>query len=104
MAVHLERSTLLSSFVLIPCQFADRLITTIDKHVLPVDWRRDPAPVALAEIGDRWVKGRESAVLAVPSAVIVEEANFLLNPAHRDFKRIRIGDPQDFAFDQRLIK
>lgn len=104
MAVHLDRSTLLASFVLIPCHFDERLVTAVDRTRLPAHWRRDPPPPELAAVGDVWVKQARSAVLAVPSAVIDEETNFLLNPAQPDFSRIRIGDPQEFEFDQRLIK
>ncbi len=41
--------------------------------------------------------------LAVPSVIILEELNFLLHPAHPDFKKIRVGQPQPFAFDPRLV-
>jgi RES domain-containing protein len=104
MAVHLDRSTLLASFVLLPCEFDERLLTTLDKADLPVHWRRDPAPPELAVIGNAWVTAARAAVLAVPSAIIEDETNFLLNPAHPDFSKIRIGDPQAFEFDPRLIK
>jgi len=50
------------------------------------------------------VRNAASAVLAVPSAIIDEETNYLLNPAHSDFAAIRIGNPHDFEFDQRLIR
>ncbi|PYR26696.1 MAG: hypothetical protein DMF98_08180, partial [Acidobacteria bacterium] len=101
MAVHLDRSTLLASFVLIPCEFDDRLVTAVDRKALPAQWRLEPPLPALAAIGDAWVKQAQSAVLAVPSAIIEEETNFLLNPAHPDFLKIRIGHPQTFEFDQR---
>ena len=104
MAVHLDRSTLLAAFVLVPCEFDRRLVTAVDRRALPAHWRRDPAPPVLATIGHAWVRQARSAVLAVPSAIIEEETNFLLNPAHPDFPKIRIGDPQDFDVDQRLIK
>lgn len=104
MAVHLDRATLLASFVLIPCEFDERLATTIDRRALPAQWRRNPPPPELAAIGDAWVKHAQSAVLAVPSAIIEDETNFLLNPAHPDFSAIRVGDPQAFEFDARLIK
>jgi RES domain-containing protein len=104
MAVHLDRSTLLASFVLIPCEFDDRLVRAVDRKALPAQWRLEPPIPALAAIGDTWVKQAQSAVLAVPSAIIEEETNFLLNPAHPDFLQIRIGHPQTFEFDQRLIK
>jgi RES domain-containing protein len=40
--------------------------------------------------------------LSVPSAVVPPERNYLLNPAHRDFTKIRIGKPEPFHFDPRL--
>jgi len=43
-------------------------------------------------------------VLAVPSAIIPRERNYLLNPAHRDFKAIRIGAPEPFGLDPRMWK
>jgi RES domain-containing protein len=46
-------------------------------------------------------KGR-TAVMVVPSAVIPGEKNLLLNPAHRDFREIRIGAGRLFRFDERL--
>ena len=104
MAVHLDRSTLLASFVLIPCEFDDRLVTAVDRKALPAQWRLEPPLPVLAAIGDARVKQAQSAVLAVPSAIIEEETNFLLNPAHSDFLKITIGHPQTFEFDQRLIK
>jgi RES domain-containing protein len=41
-------------------------------------------------------------VLAVPSAVIPQEMNYLLNPRHVNFKRIRVRNPEPFRFDPRL--
>jgi RES domain-containing protein len=41
-------------------------------------------------------------VLTVPSAVIPQELNYLLNPGHADFKRIRVSKPEAFRFDPRL--
>jgi RES domain-containing protein len=104
MAVHLDPSALLMSFVLIPCEFAERLVTAVDRSALPSRWRRDPSPPELAAIGDAWIKEARSAVLAVPSAIIEHESNFLLNPAHPGFSQIRIGKPQDFEFDTRLVR
>jgi RES domain-containing protein len=42
-------------------------------------------------------------VLAVPSAIIPREWNYLINPEHPDMKRIVVGKPEPFAFDPRLI-
>lgn len=54
-------------------------------------------------LGDAWVRQARSAVLAVPSVIIVGEANYLFNPAHPDFQNITIGRPEPFAFDPQLL-
>lgn len=79
-------------------------IASIDLAALPRGWRRHPAPEALAELGTRWVEQRATAVLSVPSAVVPRERNYLISPAHPDFRRITIGRPEPFPLDARLWK
>ena len=55
------------------------------------------------ELGNRWFDSKLSAVACVRSAVIPAEHNYLLNPHHRDFKRIIIEQPHPFIFDPRLF-
>lgn len=52
--------------------------------------------------GDAWLASGASALLKVPSAIIPESFNVLLNPAHRDFASAAIASLRDFAFDKRL--
>ena len=47
---------------------------------------------------------QSAAVLAVPSAVVPAETNYLLNPLHPDFRRIKTGRPQKIETDPRLLK
>jgi RES domain-containing protein len=54
-------------------------------------------------MGDFWVKLGRSAVLELPSVMIPGESNYLLNPAHPDFKKITLGKPELFSFDPRLL-
>jgi RES domain-containing protein len=70
---------------------------------LPVNWRISPPPPETKEIGDRWIQERRSAVLALPSVTSPADTNFLLNPEHPDFKRIRIFPSTDYDFDPRLL-
>jgi RES domain-containing protein len=70
---------------------------------LPSDWRDIAGGETLRAIGTAWARNRTSAVLAVPSAVIPAETNYLLNPLHADFRRINIGAPVRFETDFRLI-
>jgi RES domain-containing protein len=71
---------------------------------LPADWRSIAAREKLQAIGTEWARKRGAAVLAVPSVVIPAETNYLLNPLHPDFRRIRVGKAQRFETDLRLIR
>ena len=69
---------------------------------LPDDWRREPRHPACVEVGEGWLAQGRALALRVPSAVIPEEANWLINPAHPDAQRVRIVSARGFAFDPRL--
>jgi RES domain-containing protein len=88
--------------VFIQVQVPDGLIAELDMSVLPADWRTYPAPDSVKDIGSSWIERAESAALLVPSTVMPEERNLLLNPEHEDFRRIEIAKPRAFAFDARM--
>ena len=102
MLVHLDSSELLEKYLLLGADFDQSLIRSIEPSALPRNWRSDPAPASLRSIGDDWILAGSSAVLRVPSALVPGENNYLLNPGHRDFSRVRIGKPLTFHFDRRL--
>lgn len=58
---------------------------------------------ATQQLGDAWLQHRQSLILAVPSAIIPEELNYLINPRHRDAGNLNIADPEPFALDSRLV-
>jgi len=102
--VHLGRSRSLPEYVIFSCSFPESMVRVVHLQELPFDWRSHPAPAALRRIGDEWARGRRSAVLKVPSAVIESGSNYLINPEHRSFRRIRISPPQRFELDVRLLR
>jgi RES domain-containing protein len=69
---------------------------------VPDAWREQSPIPTVQEFGARWVRERRSAVLRVPSAVVLGEFNYLLNPVHPDFEKIAIGKPGQFLFDTRF--
>jgi RES domain-containing protein len=75
----------------------------LSRWSLPAEWRVEPPPPSTKAVRDAWVRGKRSAVLALPSVIIPGDLNYLLNPAHPAFKRIAIGKPERFAFDPRLL-
>lgn len=102
--VHLESAQILSSYVLFEAQIDESHIAVVDLDALPKNWKNEPAPARLQSIGDEWLASATSVALRVPSAIIVGEFNYLLNPLHRDFSRIEICGPEKFLIDRRLIK
>ena len=84
-------------------EWPNNIMETLPVKLRPPNWRISPAPLETMKIGDRWVNEQRSAVLAVPSAISPADRNFLLNPAHPDFKRIRIARPIDYEVDVRLL-
>lgn len=80
---------------------------TIDRiriEDLPPDWRDLNGREQLRDIGTEWARTLDAAVLAVPSAVVPAELDYLLNPLHADFRRIKIGRSQEFQTELRLIE
>jgi RES domain-containing protein len=101
----MDIDTVPGNLVAIQVDIPDNLaVEAVKIHNLPKDWRTYPAPEALKSIGTAWVNKRSTAVLAVPSAVIPAELNYLLNPAHPGFSRIRLHRPVAFRFDPRMWK
>lgn len=70
---------------------------------LPSDWKTEPPPLSTRQLGDTWARSSRTPILAMSSAIIPEELNSLLNPAHPDFKKIAIGKPIPFTFHSRLL-
>lgn len=101
--VRLRRSEKLDELVIIACYFPEAVVESLDRRLLPLNWRDAPPPSALPEIGNAWLLKGSSVVFEVPSAVTPEESNYLLNPEHPDFASVDIGDARPFTPDPRLL-
>lgn len=92
-AVHVLTYRMLRDRVAFEVTFDDDLVEVFDPEDLPNDWDSRPTARATQLIGDEWVESKRSAVLQVPSVVAPHHFNFILNPAHSDFRLITIGIP-----------
>jgi RES domain-containing protein len=88
------------SWVCVSAQFPAELVESPPK--LPGSWRQYPHTSATQMIGAKWVREARSAVLRVPSMLVLGEFNYLLNPAHPDVSKVKIGHAAPFSFDPRL--
>ena len=103
--VHRESKDLHLFFILMRIMIPPELkIIEILPGDLPDKWyyANEKAYKLCRPFGDLWIKSSDSAVLKVPSAIIPGEFNYLINPAHEDFKHISIISEESFFFDERI--
>lgn len=77
-------------------------IVKVDLKNLPDGWDEINAQSITKTIGDEWIKKGKAPILKVPSAIIKQEFNYLFNPEHKDFKKIKLLKTEAFDFDMRL--
>lgn len=103
MLVHLNSEMLLLSYSFATVEFDDNLVLPVEQfQKLPSNWSDSPPPTTIQQIGDDWATSNVSAVLRVPSAVVPLESNYLVNIGHKNFSKVRLGEPGSFRFDRRL--
>lgn len=102
MLVHINYTEVPVSFHVLSVFIPDNAtIAALQYNKLKLTWRNDTGYSTF--IGDEFIKSKESLCLQVPSAVVQEESNFLINPLHVDFKKVRITAARQFKFDNRLF-
>jgi RES domain-containing protein len=86
---------------IIPIRFDPHLVFSPAR--VPANWREVPAPDSTRSFGGGWCIKGTSAVLKVPSAVMLGEFCYMLNPLHSDFAKIEIGPAEAFTFHARIM-
>lgn len=76
-------------------------VLEVDIEDLPVDWDSKPPILITQSIGDDFVVYREAAILKVPSSIVPQEYNYLINPQHPDAKKIKVLSTTIMNFDLR---
>ncbi|MBX9735511.1 MAG: RES family NAD+ phosphorylase, partial [Phycisphaerales bacterium] len=101
--VHLDDESLLESYVAFEVHVPASLINRPATKDLPRHWSRSPIDRASQIYGDRFLTtGSPEVALALPSVVVRSEINYLVNPLHPQFAKLRIGKPQPIRIDRRL--
>jgi RES domain-containing protein len=100
--VHLKSREALAHYLKSWIEFDESWITTVAMEELPRHWRQGRTPAHTQMLGDHWLEASETPVLQVPSVVIPEEWNYIINPLHPQFAETVRSPPQPFQFDPRL--
>jgi RES domain-containing protein len=99
----LRTPAVIPAYVLIRVEFDEGLTTALDVRTLPKAWKDSPPGDPTQRLGNEWLKAGASVALRVPSAVVPNEFNYLLNPSHPDFKKVRVGKPEALYLDPRIL-
>ena len=99
--VRASKNTTPDSYTLTSFEIPENSIYQIEFKKLKKVWKFD---LAYSQgIGEDFLKAKQSLCLKVPSAIVAQENNFLLNPFHSDFKKIKIVGSELLELDKRLI-
>ncbi len=102
--VHLDKDDPPSDLVFAVAELPDDLSRQrIDVTDLPRNWRAPAAPPNLGQVGDEFLQRGEDCLLLVPSVLAPSEYNWLINPAHPEFRRNVILEPESVAYDPRMF-
>jgi RES domain-containing protein len=89
--------------VIATLEVPDEIVIT-STPALPEDWQEYPAPASLRRIGDRFIAEAKAALMLIPSVLVPQENNVMLNPLHPDAKRMRRKRRLvPFAYNPRLL-
>lgn len=102
--VHLDVGRQLPRFVAYTFDVDDALVTRLPVERPPRHWRTSRGFLATQKIGDEWLDLVDSVALEVPSSIVPEESNYLINPAHPAYSRLQFGRPMPFLLDPRLVQ
>jgi RES domain-containing protein len=103
--VHFNTSNLPLNRILVRVNVPDRVWAArqvLTHTTAPVGWNVFPAGKMSLDTGNAWIRGAMSALLEVPSAIVPEESNVLINPRHSDAPSIRVARLRVFDYDGRL--
>ena len=104
MLVHVDPEDLPSDLIALHLGVAGEVSERrVNREGLPEDWADVPGHPACRELGDEWVESGASLLLRVPSAVVWEENNVLVNPRHAEAEKLQVVATRPFRFDPRLV-
>jgi RES domain-containing protein len=83
----------------------ESLVTRLRIRDLPVNWRTLAAYSAMQEIGSNWYSSRQSLILQVPSVIIPQEYNYIINLYHPDMSdtNVSLVRTEPYFWDNRLV-
>ncbi len=102
-AVHTPLGIIPQDYMMTTIKIPDKWITTLPVNELPADWDHVPHSASTQALGDRFLNEGRSLALKVPSALVKNEFNVLINPIHKAIQLVKIISMEAFDFDSRIF-
>ena len=99
---HLSPTNIPGDYVMLTVDAPDDFFE-IDIKLLPNNWSIYPEPNILKQIGNSFLQKNEYLLLKVPSAIVPQEFNYLMNPTHQKAGSVKIINKTPFIFDERIV-
>ncbi|HEY8690885.1 MAG TPA: RES family NAD+ phosphorylase [Chitinophagaceae bacterium] len=100
--VRVDKFSSPDTYTLLSIQIPEDSVATIELKKLRQSWQNHIEYTR--SIGDEFLKANQTLVLKVPSAIVPQEHNFLINPQHKDFKKIKVIHTELLELDKRLFQ
>jgi len=101
--VHLQPLMIPDDYCLVEIEVPEDSISQVNFENLPPNWKDVSPPIELKAFGDAFLKRGTHLMMKVPSSIVPMEHNYLLNPFHREMKKVKIVKHEPFDFDSRLV-
>ena len=102
-AVHTPLGIVPTNYYLQTIEIPNVKFAEISSKSLDKNWRNFPHEISTKQIGDKFVDENQYLVIKVPSAVIQDEFNYLINPLHKQYLKVKLLKIEEFKFDKRLF-
>jgi RES domain-containing protein len=102
--VHLQPLFIPDNFCLAEIEVPADSMEQTDISNLLSNWKDVSPPAQIKKIGDDFLKEKKFLALQLPSAIVQAEFNFLINPLHKEMKKVKVLRVEPFSFDERLIQ
>ena len=105
LAMHLPLGLVPQNYAFVSFKIPDNIpVFELSQKKLPSNWNEYPHPNETQEIGDQFIKENKYLVMKVPSVVVHEEYNYLINPRHSLIQKVQVSDLASFKFNERLFQ
>ena len=102
--VHAQKLSAISNLSILTLEIPDKIKTDDIQNLtkLPQNWQKYTSHPDLQDVVAKWIAS-DGFILKVPSAIIKEESNFLINSRHKNMQLLKVIKTEDFILDERLL-